>query len=73
MTISRRVPPQQHPVTLAPKEQCCGMPKLELGDRSSINQESEYPALAMVDQATTSSRRCRRALMFKQDAAALSG
>ncbi len=28
----RRVRAQRHPVTIAEKERCCGMPKLELGD-----------------------------------------
>ena len=36
------------PVTLAEKEQCCGMPKLELGDLESVEQAKEVniPALA---------------------------
>ncbi len=41
------------PVTLAPKEQCCGMPKLELGDLESVAaaKEANIPVLArMVDQ-----------------------
>jgi Fe-S oxidoreductase len=41
------------PVTLAPKEQCCGMPKLELGDLESVAKakEANIPVLArMVDE-----------------------
>jgi len=40
------------PVALAEKEQCCGMPKLELGDLKAVQQakEANIPALAaMVD------------------------
>jgi glycerol-3-phosphate dehydrogenase subunit C len=59
------------PVTLAPKEQCCGMPKLELGDLESIQKAKEVniPALAsMVDQGydiVAPIPSC--ALMFKQE------
>jgi len=41
------------PVTLAPREKCCGMPKLELGDLESIERAKNVnvPELArMVDQ-----------------------
>jgi Fe-S oxidoreductase len=41
------------PVTLADKEQCCGMPKLELGDLEAVAKAKEVniPALAkLVDQ-----------------------
>ena len=41
------------PVTLAEKERCCGMPKLELGDLQAVAEAKEVniPALAkMVDQ-----------------------
>ncbi|HET9693818.1 MAG TPA: heterodisulfide reductase-related iron-sulfur binding cluster, partial [Steroidobacteraceae bacterium] len=41
------------PVTIAPQEKCCGMPKLELGDLESIERAKDVnvPALAaMVDQ-----------------------
>ena len=41
------------PVTLADKEQCCGMPKLELGDLDAVAKAKEVniPALAkLVDQ-----------------------
>ena len=40
------------PVTLVDKEQCCGMPKLELGDLESVEKakEANIPALAkMID------------------------
>lgn len=40
------------PVTLAPKEECCGMPKLELGDLKAVAaaKEKNIPVLAaMVD------------------------
>ena len=59
------------PVTLAPKEQCCGMPKLELGDLESIDKARQVniPALAaMVDQGydlVAPVPSC--ALMFKQE------
>jgi glycerol-3-phosphate dehydrogenase subunit C len=59
------------PVTLAPKEQCCGMPKLELGDLESIDKARNVniPALAgMVDQGydiVAPVPSC--ALMFKQE------
>ena len=41
------------PVTIAPKEQCCGMPKLELGDLEAVAaaKETNIPVLAkMVDE-----------------------
>ena len=41
------------PVTIAPKEQCCGMPKLELGDLESVAKakEANIPVLAkLVDE-----------------------
>ena len=41
------------PVTIAPKEQCCGMPKLELGDLEAVAaaKEANIPVLArMVDE-----------------------
>jgi len=41
------------PVTLAQKEQCCGMPKLELGDLEAVERakEANIPALArLVDE-----------------------
>jgi Fe-S oxidoreductase len=41
------------PVTIAPKERCCGMPKLELGDLESVAEakEENIPVLAeMVDE-----------------------
>jgi len=41
------------PVTLAEKEQCCGMPKLELGDLEAVRaaKEANIPVLAkLVDQ-----------------------
>ncbi|KPK37993.1 MAG: Fe-S oxidoreductase [Gammaproteobacteria bacterium SG8_47] len=41
------------PVTLAQKEQCCGMPKLELGDLESVKKakEANIPVLAqLVDE-----------------------
>ncbi len=41
------------PVTLAQKEQCCGMPKLELGDLEAVQQakEANIPVLArLVDE-----------------------
>jgi glycerol-3-phosphate dehydrogenase subunit C len=41
------------PVTLAPQERCCGMPKLELGDLESVAKLKEFnvPMLAsLVDQ-----------------------
>ncbi len=41
------------PVTISSKEQCCGMPKLELGDLDSVAhaKEANIPALAkLVDQ-----------------------
>ena len=59
------------PVTLVPREQCCGMPKLELGDLESIDRAKNVniPALAaMVDQGydlVAPVPSC--ALMFKQE------
>ncbi len=41
------------PVTIAEKEQCCGMPKLELGDLDAVNKakEANIPVLArLVDE-----------------------
>ncbi|MEK6750339.1 MAG: heterodisulfide reductase-related iron-sulfur binding cluster [Pseudomonadota bacterium] len=41
------------PVTLAPQEQCCGMPKLELGDMAAVAaaKEANIPVLArMIDE-----------------------
>ena len=41
------------PVTIAPREQCCGMPKLELGDLEAVAaaKEANIPVLArMVDE-----------------------
>jgi Fe-S oxidoreductase len=41
------------PVTIAPKERCCGMPKLELGDLESVEQSknANIPILAkLVDE-----------------------
>ena len=41
------------PITLAPKEQCCGMPKLELGDLKAVQhaKDANIPVLAqLVDQ-----------------------
>jgi Fe-S oxidoreductase len=41
------------PVTIAPKEQCCGMPKLELGDLEAVakSKEVNIPVLAkLVDE-----------------------
>jgi len=59
------------PVTIAPQEKCCGMPKLELGDLESIGRAKDVnvPALAaMVDQGydiVAPIPSC--ALMFKQE------
>ena len=59
------------PVTLAPKEQCCGMPKLELGDLESVRKakEANIPVLAkLVDEGwdlTALVPSC--VLMFKQE------
>ena len=59
------------PVTIAPKEQCCGMPKLELGDLESVAaaKEANIPVLAkMVDEGwdiVAPIPSC--ALMFKQE------
>ena len=41
------------PVVLAEKEQCCGMPKLELGDLTSVNRarEANVPVLAALADA----------------------
>ena len=59
------------PVTLAPKEQCCGMPKMELGDLESVEKakEANIPVLAkLVDEGwdiVAPVPSC--ALMFKQE------
>jgi glycerol-3-phosphate dehydrogenase subunit C len=59
------------PVTLAEKEQCCGMPKLELGDLESVEaaKNANIPVLAkLVDQGwdiVAPVPSC--ALMFKQE------
>jgi len=59
------------PVTIAPKEQCCGMPKLELGDLESVAKakEANIPVLAkLVDDGwdiVAPIPSC--ALMFKQE------
>jgi len=59
------------PVTLAPKEQCCGMPKLELGDLEAVEKakEANIPVLAkLVDEGwdiVAPVPSC--ALMFKQE------
>lgn len=59
------------PVTLAHKEQCCGMPKLELGDLESVARakEANIPVLAkLVDEGwdiIAPVPSC--ALMFKQE------
>ncbi len=59
------------PVTVAPQEKCCGMPKLELGDLESIERAKDVnvPALAaMVDEGfdlVAPVPSC--ALMFKQE------
>jgi glycerol-3-phosphate dehydrogenase subunit C len=59
------------PVTIAPKESCCGMPKLELGDLQSVRlaKEANIPVLArMVDEGwdlTALVPSC--VLMFKQE------
>jgi len=59
------------PVVLAEKEQCCGMPKLELGDLESVAQakEANIPALAkLVDEGydlVAPIPSC--ALMFRQE------
>ena len=59
------------PVTLASKEVCCGMPKLELGDLESVRKAKEQnsPALArLVDEGrdiVTPIPSCT--LMFKQE------
>ena len=59
------------PVTLAAKEQCCGMPKLELGDLESVEKakNANIPVLAqLVDQGwdiVAPVPSC--ALMFKQE------
>ena len=41
------------PVTIAPREQCCGMPKLELGDLEAVRKakEANIPALAALVDA----------------------
>ena len=59
------------PVTMAEKEQCCGMPKLELGDMESVAaaKEANIPVLAkLVDEGwdiVAPVPSC--ALMFKQE------
>jgi Fe-S oxidoreductase len=59
------------PVTIAEKERCCGMPKLELGDLESVKaaKEGNIPVLAgLVDQGwdlTALIPSC--VLMFKQE------
>ena len=59
------------PVTLTPREKCCGMPRLELGDLESVRQlkEINIPILAkLVDQGwdlTALIPSC--VLMFKQE------
>ena len=59
------------PVTLAEKEQCCGMPKLELGDLDAVQKakEANIPVLAkLVDEGwdiVAPVPSC--ALMFKQE------
>jgi Fe-S oxidoreductase len=59
------------PVTMAPKEQCCGMPKLELGDLEAVDQakQANIPVLAkLVDEGwdiVAPVPSC--ALMFKQE------
>ena len=59
------------PVTLAQKEQCCGMPKLELGDLDAVEQakDANIPVLAkLVDDGwdiVAPVPSC--ALMFKQE------
>ena len=59
------------PVTIAPKEQCCGMPKLELGDLEAVAaaKEANIPVLArLVDEGwdiVAPIPSC--ALMFKQE------
>ncbi len=59
------------PVTIAEKERCCGMPKLELGDFESVRaaKEANIPVLArLVDQGwdlTALIPSC--VLMFKQE------
>ncbi len=59
------------PMTLAPKERCCGMPKLELGDLEAVRKakEANIPVLkALVDEGwdiVASVPSC--VLMFKQE------
>ena len=59
------------PMTLAPKERCCGMPKLELGDLDAVQKakEANIPVLkALVDEGwdiVASVPSC--VLMFKQE------
>ncbi len=59
------------PVTLTPRERCCGMPKLELGDLEAVLRAKEFniPVLAkLVDQGwdlTALVPSC--VLMFKQE------
>jgi len=59
------------PLTLAPKEQCCGMPKLELGDLEAVERakDANIPVLAkLVDEGwdiVAPIPSC--ALMFRQE------
>ncbi len=59
------------PVTIAEREQCCGMPKLELGDLEAVNaaKEANIPVLAKLVDAgwdiVAPVPSC--ALMFKQE------
>ena len=59
------------PVTLAQKERCCGMPKLELGDLESVKAAKEFniPVLAkLVDEGWDLSALVPSCvLMFKQE------
>ena len=71
--LRRAVFPRQNgiPVTIAEKEQCCGMPKLELGDLEAVARakEANIPVLAkLVDEGwdiVAPVPSC--ALMFKQE------
>ncbi len=59
------------PITLVPKEKCCGMPKLELGDLEAVERAKEFnipPLAALVEQGwdiVAPVPSC--ALMFKQE------
>ena len=59
------------PITLAEKERCCGMPKLELGDLASVKAAKEFniPVLAkLVDEGWDLSALIPSCvLMFKQE------